>query len=143
MHQRDKLFINGRWVAPAGHGSIEVIEASTEQVMGSVSEGDDADAAVAAARAAFEAWSATMQFDWEHTVGHSRVLREAVGVVACITPWNYPLHQSAAKLGAALRPRRPGQRLLRPTDRVRPGPPGQHDRAGRNLWTGAVDHHLP
>ena len=30
------------------------------------------------------------------------VVREAAGVVAAITPWNYPLYQIAAKLGAAL-----------------------------------------
>jgi aldehyde dehydrogenase (NAD+) len=30
------------------------------------------------------------------------VLREPVGVVACITPWNYPLHQIIAKVAPAL-----------------------------------------
>ena len=30
------------------------------------------------------------------------MLREPVGVVAAITPWNYPLHQIAAKVAAAL-----------------------------------------
>jgi acyl-CoA reductase-like NAD-dependent aldehyde dehydrogenase len=29
-------------------------------------------------------------------------VREPVGVVACITPWNYPLHQIAAKVAPAL-----------------------------------------
>jgi len=41
-------------------------------------------------------------FAWEETTGNSRVLREPVGVVVCITPWNYPLHQIAAKVAAAL-----------------------------------------
>ncbi|MCB1956695.1 MAG: aldehyde dehydrogenase family protein [Rhodocyclaceae bacterium] len=41
-------------------------------------------------------------FDFESRVGHSRVLREPVGVVAAITPWNYPLRQVIAKVGAAL-----------------------------------------
>jgi len=161
LRVHEHFYINGRWVAPRGHRSIEVIQASNEAVIGRVPEGVDADAggAVAAARAAFETWSittpqqraaylvhiadglrdradelahliarevgmplklanliqvgspiaildsyATMaaEFEWEHTVGHSRVLREPVGVVACITPWNYPLHQIAAKVGAAL-----------------------------------------
>jgi aldehyde dehydrogenase (NAD+) len=35
-------------------------------------------------------------------IGHSLVLREPVGVVAAITPWNYPLHQAVAKVAAAL-----------------------------------------
>lgn len=39
---------------------------------------------------------------FEETVGHSLVLREPVGVVAAITPWNYPLHQIAAKVAPAL-----------------------------------------
>ena len=43
MHQRDTLYINGNWVAPSGQGKIEVNEASTEQVTGSIPE-DDADA---------------------------------------------------------------------------------------------------
>ncbi len=161
MQQRDKLYIGGRWVAPHGQGRIDVLSASTEEVMGSVPEGDaqDADAAVRAARAAFDAWSQTPpaeraaylkkiqdglkargeeltqlisgevgmplklsgmiqvgtptatfglyaklapEFEWERTVGHSRIAREPIGVVAAITPWNYPLHQIAAKVAAAM-----------------------------------------
>jgi acyl-CoA reductase-like NAD-dependent aldehyde dehydrogenase len=34
--------------------------------------------------------------------GNSLITREPVGVVACITPWNYPLHQIAAKVAPAL-----------------------------------------
>jgi acyl-CoA reductase-like NAD-dependent aldehyde dehydrogenase len=39
---------------------------------------------------------------WEETLGATTVVREPVGVVAAITPWNYPLHQVCAKVGAAL-----------------------------------------
>jgi aldehyde dehydrogenase (NAD+) len=39
---------------------------------------------------------------WEEEIGSSRVLREAVGVVGAITPWNYPLHQIAAKVAPAI-----------------------------------------
>lgn len=38
----------------------------------------------------------------EEKIGNSVVVMEAVGVVGCITPWNYPLHQVAAKVAPAL-----------------------------------------
>jgi aldehyde dehydrogenase (NAD+) len=158
---RDKLYIGGKWVNPAGDGTIEVVNPTTEEVIGSVPSGtaEDADRAVAAARAAFESWSETPreergrylgaiavklqergeeianaicqelgmpiglttliqvglplnqfaqmpqwleQVAWEETIGNSLVVREAVGVVAAITPWNYPLHQIACKVAPAL-----------------------------------------
>ena len=43
----------------------------------------------------------TFPFDGE-VVGNSLIVREPVGVVGCITPWNYPLHQVALKVAAAL-----------------------------------------
>jgi betaine-aldehyde dehydrogenase len=161
MENRDKLYIDGRWTAASGRKTIDVISASTEEVMGRIPEGDYADvqAAVAAARRAFDGWAATPvaeraaflkkiqeglkaraddiartisgevgmplklsamiqagspigtfgmyarmlgDFAFEEKVGHSLVLREPVGVVAAITPWNYPLHQIAAKVAPAL-----------------------------------------
>ena len=161
MQVRDKLYLNGHWAAPRGNKFLDVINASTEEVMGRVPEGTpaDVDAAVAAARAAFDGWAATPaaeraaflqkiheglkarmeeigrliagevgmplklatmiqagsptatfglyakllgSFAFEEKVGNSLVLREPVGVVAAITPWNYPLHQIAAKVAAAL-----------------------------------------
>lgn len=36
------------------------------------------------------------------TIGHSTVTHRPIGVIAAITPWNYPLHQAMAKIGAAL-----------------------------------------
>jgi acyl-CoA reductase-like NAD-dependent aldehyde dehydrogenase len=157
----DKLYINGRWTAPAARGLLDVINSTTEEVMGRVPEGtpEDADRAVAAARAAFDAWSslavaeragylqqiaARLQarqsevaaiiasevgmplplatavqaglpamvcgsyakllsdYKFEEQIGNSLVVREPVGVVACITPWNYPLHQVVAKVAPAL-----------------------------------------
>jgi acyl-CoA reductase-like NAD-dependent aldehyde dehydrogenase len=158
---RDKIYINGEWVQPDGTGTLDVINATTGQVMGSIADGtvEDVDRAVAAARAAFESWSQTsvqeradwMQriagalgarmdeiaaliaeevgmpvklsniiqaglptgtfasqpqlladVKWEEQVGNSLIVREPVGVVAAITPWNYPLHQIAAKVAPAM-----------------------------------------
>ncbi|HUY65615.1 MAG TPA: aldehyde dehydrogenase family protein [Acidimicrobiales bacterium] len=158
---RDKLYIGGAWVPSTGTGSIDVIDSTTEEVIGNVPEGttDDIDRAVAAARGAFPAWSSTpvaeraalltavsealgarmdalgelithevgmplvlsrlvqvglpmasfgsmaqvtADFTWEQTVGNSLIVREPIGVVGAITPWNYPLHQIAAKVAPAL-----------------------------------------
>jgi aldehyde dehydrogenase (NAD+) len=42
------------------------------------------------------------QVEWEEEVGNSLIVREPVGVVAAITPWNYPLHQIANKVAPAI-----------------------------------------
>ncbi|MEX0682750.1 MAG: aldehyde dehydrogenase family protein [Dehalococcoidia bacterium] len=163
---KDKLFINGAWVESTGSKMIDVINPTTEEVIGRIPEGtpEDVDKAVAAAKAAFEGWSQTCADDrakfiqaiaaklqerseeiatvisqevgmpimlsrmiqagmpimtfnsipailaatqFEETIpnmfgGSSLVVKEPVGVVGCITPWNYPLHQIAAKVAPAL-----------------------------------------
>ena len=161
IQTREKLFIGGEWVDPQGSEAIEVINPSTEEVIGSIPAGtaEDVERAVSAARKAFDGWAATsreeraaylaaisaglgerseeiaatisselgmplklsvqiqaglptMQFGampsvmeevaWEEQIGNSRVLREPVGVLGAITPWNYPLNQIALKVAPAL-----------------------------------------
>ena len=41
-------------------------------------------------------------FEFEERVGNSLVIREPYGVVAAITPWNYPLYQVVAKVLPAI-----------------------------------------
>src|SRR3954451_4855220 len=57
----NRCYIDGAWVASTGTGSIDVINPATEEVIGQVADGtaEDVDRAVAAARTAFETWSAT------------------------------------------------------------------------------------
>ncbi|RLA41526.1 MAG: aldehyde dehydrogenase family protein [Gammaproteobacteria bacterium] len=158
---RDKFYINGQWLAPVGKDVLDVVDASTEAVMGRVPAGvaEDASRAVEAASAAFESWGMTTpkerqaylkklhtamaarqdelgevmagevgmplgmakpiqaglplqgvanfikildSYSFEETIGNSDIIKEPVGVVACITPWNFPLHQIMAKVCPAL-----------------------------------------
>jgi aldehyde dehydrogenase (NAD+) len=41
-------------------------------------------------------------YEYESQLGNSIIRREPVGVVGAITPWNYPLHQVAAKVAYAI-----------------------------------------
>jgi len=45
---------------------------------------------------------ALKSFEFEEKVGNNLVLREPIGVVALITPWNWPLNQITAKVAPAL-----------------------------------------
>lgn len=41
-------------------------------------------------------------YQWEEQVGNSLVIKEPIGVVGCITPWNYPLYLIVCKVAPAL-----------------------------------------
>jgi betaine-aldehyde dehydrogenase len=164
----DKLYIGGRWVAPLGGGTIEVVSPITEEVIFKVAEADEADMdrAVEAARLAFDegpwprmspaeraafmrrfgegllARSAELAHAWTNEIGalhgmaqygayagkanldqyaamadtfefeerrtpsmgggRALLVREPVGVVAGIIPWNAPLNLATIKLAPAM-----------------------------------------
>jgi aldehyde dehydrogenase (NAD+) len=79
----DSLFIGGEWVRPSSGARIDVTSASTEEPIGSVPEGAEADvdAAVAAARRAFDdphGWS-----QWEPPARAEALGRLAAELEAC------------------------------------------------------------
>ena len=41
-------------------------------------------------------------YEWEEEVRNSLIVKEPIGVVAMITPWNYPLHQIIGKVAPAI-----------------------------------------
>ncbi|MGH7819766.1 MAG: aldehyde dehydrogenase family protein, partial [Candidatus Binatia bacterium] len=61
MRQRLQFYVDGRWVAPLGKKTIDVVNPATEEVVGRVMLGtaEDVDRAVAAARKAFPKYSQT------------------------------------------------------------------------------------
>ena len=167
----ERLYIEGRLRPASGGRTYPNIDPATEEVLGVAADADaaDMDAAIAAARTAFDAgeWSAdplfrakclrqlhaallkhapeieatlraevgacevslrSAMFDmaltilpyaahlaetfrWEQDIGtgeqwgmpsRRKLIREAAGVAACITPWNVPMQVNLAKLGPAL-----------------------------------------
>ena len=56
LQVKDKIFIGGEWVAPSGAEPIEVVNPTTEEVIGTIPgcSPEDVDRAVAAARKAFD-----------------------------------------------------------------------------------------
>ncbi|MEY8828524.1 aldehyde dehydrogenase family protein [Sedimentitalea sp. XS_ASV28] len=157
-----KFYIGGSWVATADASDIIVVDnPNTGAELAHVPAGTlaDTDAAIAAARSAFAAWSQTApaaradlldaigaemdrrradlidavcaemgcprhlterfhvaigigiwgktaqtvrDFPWDRQMGGAQVLREPLGVVGVLTPWNGPVTSVAKKLAAVL-----------------------------------------
>jgi len=49
-----------------------------------------------------QALAALSQFEFSEKIGDNTVVREPIGVVALITPWNWPMNQIVAKVGPCL-----------------------------------------
>ena len=161
MENAQKFYINGAWVEPSTETTLEVINPATEQAITSIALGGmaDVDAAVAAAKAAFDSFSQTSReervelldkiteligaraeafantissemgapgglakaaqaptglmhfataaqilrnYAFEEQHDNFLLVKEPVGVVGMITPWNWPLNQIACKVAPAL-----------------------------------------
>ena len=159
------MYINGEWLDAVSGQTFEVTNPATGEVIGSVPDGgaEDAEAAIAAAEAAFPAWSRTSPYEradllmaaWNlmreragelaelMTIEQGKPLKASraevnygadflrwfaeegrrltgewlpsaranqrflsvqapVGVVAAVTPWNYPMSMLTRKMGPAL-----------------------------------------
>jgi len=159
------MFIDGEWVDAASGATFDVTNPATGELLGSVPDGDaaDADRAIAAAHAAFASWSTSTahhradilleawrlmneraedlaqlmtaeqgkplkaaRFEVGYAADFLRwfseearritgewlpsarpdqrflTVRSPVGVVAAITPWNYPISMLTRKMGPAL-----------------------------------------
>jgi len=75
---RDKVFIGGEWVSPAGGETIEVVNPSNEETIGTIPAcgPEDVDRAVAAARGAFQSWAATSP---EIRAGYAAAIADGLG----------------------------------------------------------------
>ncbi len=161
MENSRKFYINGAWVEPGTSDTLDVVNPATEETIDTIAMGShaDVDAAVAAAKTAFETFSQTSveerlellnkiteligaraedlattisaemgapgglakaaqaptglmhfataagilaDYQFEEDLGSSLVVKEPVGVVGMITPWNWPLNQIACKVAPAL-----------------------------------------
>lgn len=81
--------------------SEELTELIAHEVGTPIKLGQFVQVAVAIA-AIKDAVDAMEDFPFEYELGNSTVMREPIGVVAAITPWNYPLYQILLKIAPAL-----------------------------------------
>src|SRR4030095_12872855 len=96
---RDKLYIGGEWVDPAGAETIDVVNSTTEEVIGRIPQGtgEDVDKAVAAARQAFQSWSQTSlkeRGDWMRQIAGALAARSEEIAALISQELGMPLGQS-------------------------------------------------
>jgi len=97
--ERGKLIARLQEAVTARHGEIAAV---ISQEMGAPKKiAESIQASLPIADIATAAQLATT-FEYERQLGNSTVVMEPLGVVGCITPWNYPLHQITAKVAYAL-----------------------------------------
>ena len=85
MHNADKFYINGEWVASSTSDVLDVINPATEQPITQIAMGGkaDVDKAVAAAKAAFETFSRTSVEERLELLGRIiAVYQEKMGEIA-------------------------------------------------------------
>src|SRR5918992_1631443 len=99
VQKRDKVYIDGAWVAPSGTDEIATTVSQENGMPLGISKIAQAMLPIMN-MAGFSQVAA--DYDFTETIGTSDVVKEPVGVVACITPWNYPLHQVSAKVAFAM-----------------------------------------
>ena len=54
--------------------------------------------------------NALKTYEFEEDRGTARVVKEPIGVVGFVTPWNWPMNQICAKVGPALAHSGPARR---------------------------------
>lgn len=96
-----RVAVLGNWLAQLEKSYDTLVETTVAELGAPVRIAREAhvDTALGVLRAYLDA---AAEVHWEERIGHSVVLRSGAGVAACITPWNYPLYQVVAKVGAAL-----------------------------------------
>src|SRR5439155_18127879 len=97
--ERGKLISRLQDAVAAKHGEIAAV--ITAEMGAPKKIGEMIQAGLPIADIATAAGLATT-FEFERQLGNSTVVMEPLGVVGCITPWNYPLDQITAKVAYAL-----------------------------------------
>jgi len=97
----DRAAVLTRLAAEITEHNEEIAQAITAEIGAPIMFSRMAQAGLPAAVAAAVA-SIEPNIDWVEEIGTSLIVREPVGVVGAITPWNFPLQQTMTKIAPAL-----------------------------------------